>query len=123
MPPLADPKQIRFDDATLFTDDNDHNPVVRAICPDCKGAARICVQHGPLHGDGFCATCHGVGSLDRPGRLFDNDAPPESVTPNQHGYLKCPGCGVAFRAIPPAPNVWTGWRHKCGQRIRLRLPE
>ena len=114
----------RFDELSLFTDDNDHNPTVAMPCPQCNGRARFFTEYTTedgqrVHADGVCAHCDGRGVIDRPTKLFSNDRPAETVRPNAHGFVTCPGCGRRFTYLDQ--NVWTGRRHICGQRITIDM--
>lgn len=113
-------------DHTLFTDENDHNPRLARVCPKCGGKPIIIVDYtGPdgrhVHGDGVCSRCRGLGVIDEPGEWFSNGANECVVRPNPYHYLQCPGCGRQFSHYDP--NVWTGKRHTCGQKIRLDLDD
>jgi hypothetical protein len=113
-------KHFRFDDATIFTEENDHNPLVAAKCPECRGRGTW-AEPNPEAGDHFncgCQTCNLSGVIDEPARLFDNDNPPLTITADPEGRAKCPHCGWRFRITDKA--VWTGWRHRCGQRLRVQ---
>jgi hypothetical protein len=117
------PWYVRFnccDDPGLFTVENDHNPLVVATCPDCKGAGRWC-HDDPETGTHYycqCPRCNGSGVIDQPARLFDNDKPPEVIRVSPDGWTRCPNCRVHFCISDRA--AWTGWRHSCGQRLTIR---
>ena len=127
------------DIAAIFTAENDHNPLVAAKCPKCNGmgqwaipvpdesriddlisensevAAGYAVGHG--HIDCWCSHCNGSGVIDEPARLFNDDKPPETVRVNANGVTRCPNCGLKFSI--KVRGVWTGWRHRCGQRLSI----
>src|SRR2546422_11111442 len=89
-------KLIRLGDASLFTEQNDHNPTVAAVCPACQGCGRWSEDSGGVHRDYQCSTCRGVGCVDSPSKMFDSDAPPVTVPANSKGWVTCPGCGKRF---------------------------
>jgi hypothetical protein len=117
-PRLLHPDAARFDNATLFTAENDHNPIVAKRCPDCRGAGKWGEYIGKAHVLRGCVTCNATGKIDEPTLRFTNNEPPVTVKPNANGWVLCPHCGKRFH--PPDPNVWTGWRHQCGQRIHIQ---
>lgn len=111
---------VRFEDLSIFTVENDHNPPVASTCPQCAGAARWS-HDDPVtgaHYDCRCPRCGGDGVIDQPAPLFDNDRPPAAVRADAEGRAQCPACGVRFRTTDRA--VWTGWRHSCGQRLNVQ---
>jgi hypothetical protein len=110
-------KLVQFADPTLFTEENDHNPTVAAICPDCHGVGRWSEDRGAVHRDYMCPKCRGLGCVDSPAKMFDPDAPPVTVQANSKGWVTCPGCGIRFNTN--YRDTWTGWRHKCGQRLHI----
>jgi hypothetical protein len=105
--------------SAMFSDNNDHNPLVARMCGDCigKGYIKRCNKNFQLEGH-VCERCDGVGHFDEPVRYFDNDAEPQSATPNKYGWVKCPCCGTRFQ--PYDRNVFTGWRCACGQRVLIQ---
>src|SRR5690242_4879952 len=76
----------------LFTDDNDHNPQLAKVCPECDGKPTIIIEHTlpdgrRVHGDGVCSRCRGCGVIDEPGSWFSNGAAECTIRPNKHGFL------------------------------------
>ena len=93
-------------DHSLFTDDNDHNPLLAKVCPKCGGKPIIIVEHTTpdgrhIHGDGVCDRCRGLGVIDEPGEWFSNGADECVVRPNVNEFLQCPGCGKRFSHRDP----------------------
>jgi hypothetical protein len=43
-----------------------------------------------------CSTCREAGCVDSPSKMFDNDAPPVTVSANSKGWVTCAGCGKRF---------------------------
>jgi hypothetical protein len=108
---------IDFSDRTLFTDENDHNPIVQKICHICNGRSRRFSEKNGVHSDFQCHHCRGVGSVNEPSKLFEDDTPPVELKVGPEGWLKCPNCERRFNTRDK--QRWTGWRHKCGQRIKI----
>jgi endogenous inhibitor of DNA gyrase (YacG/DUF329 family) len=114
----AHPWYVRFDrcnDPGVFTAENDHNPFVAAVCPECHGLGRWAVNEGGIHHDFGCPRCNCSGVIDEAVRLFAENKPPALVEADLDGRTRCTHCGVRFRISDPA--VWTGRRHSCGQRL------
>ena len=103
-------RRVGFDDHDLFTSENDHNPIVAKQCRACRGS-------GVLPRGGCCTRCGGLGAIDEPERLCATEKPAVSLPVPEHGFIKCPGCGVRFATY--SHRTWTGRRHKCGQEIKL----
>jgi len=125
MPPAnKHTKWHTWPDGVEYTDDNDHNPLVKEECPACSGIGereelveRV-TEQGPRQNIEWirCAMCNGSGRGERLVRLFDNDSPTVPVEVGPDGWLTCPCC--KWRFTTRDSNVWTGRRHKkCGQRI------
>ena len=111
----------------VFTDANEHNPLVLQDCPACGGTgkrdrcyedpsgAQVCALEE-------CADCGGSGVTGEVEPYFsaeqDQQQAVAEATPNAEGWLRCPGCGVSFSTRDP--HRWSGYRHlRCGQRIRV----
>lgn len=104
----------------VYTDENDHNPWVLENCPGCNGAGRNCrfVEAERAHYTYICSTCDGTRYTGELVRKFDNNAEPVEASPNAHGWVTCPGCGVGFKVT--SKDSWSGRRHLgCGQKIFL----
>ncbi len=108
------PDLLALREVGAFTPENQHNPLVAAPCPECDGRGKWCEQRGTVHSDHCCQACRGSGVIDRPIRLFEDDTAVE-VARNPDGWLTCPRCRKTF-ATKDA-SVWSGMRHRCGQRI------
>src|SRR5262245_20541642 len=93
-------RSIRFDDLSIFTQENDHNPFVAEKCPKCSGMGKICEHYvqadGEVYSHDQCDRCKGTGHIDKPVRLFDNERVPIVVHPKADGWLICPFCGWIF---------------------------
>jgi hypothetical protein len=104
-----------------FTAANDHNPLILQDCPECRGTGKRDLFSKDASGArwtlGACSACGGKGITGEVEPYFLNDVPEVAARPNSEGYLRCPGCGIAFTTRDP--HRWTGYRHiRCGQRIR-----
>jgi hypothetical protein len=102
----------------VFSEANDHNPIVLESCPACRGHGKVCFE-----GDGYaeldtCSACDGLGTTGNLVRRFRNDSAPLAARVNDFGAVCCPHCGVGFRIH--SRDSWTGLRHmSCGQKIIL----
>ena len=110
-------KEACFSKKDLFTKENDHNPIVQKLCPKCKGNSRWSTDIDSVHSDYMCIHCRGVGSINEPSKLFEDEKEIVCLQPNEKGWIDCPNCNRRFK--PSDPNVWSGWRHLCGQRIKI----
>lgn len=110
-------------DQAEFTEENDHNPLIRKVSPECKGYGKRDIK-GELP-DGtrtwtlkLCGSCRGNGWVEGSQKFFDNDAEPVAATVSATGYAQCPCCGWKFSVKDR--DRWTGRRHiRCGQKINL----
>ena len=109
--------RLDYGDKSLFTHENDHNPMVAKICPECEGVGRWSEDIGEIHGDFICVRCDGLGAIDEPEPLFQEECEIISVEVPENGFIRCPGCGKGFATY--SNHTWTGRRHKCGQKIKL----
>ena len=110
-------KFIEYSDASLYTDENDHNPIVAADCPKCGGLGRWSEDdEDGSHHDYVCHVCRVTGAADVPAPLFDNDLPARETTADDKGWVRCPNCGKGFKLTDK--HRWTGRRHTtCGQKL------
>lgn len=105
-----------------FTATNDHNPLILQDCPACHGTGKRDRRHDGLDGERVwelseCAECGGTGITGEVEHYFLTNSPEATATPDAEGWLRCPGCGIAFTTRDS--HRWTGYRHiRCGQRIR-----
>ena len=105
-----------------FDAENDHNPLMLQDCPECGGTGKRDIRSESARGGsiwtyGECSACRGTGITGDVEHYFLTDAPEVTVIPDSKGWLRCPGCGIAFTIRDP--YRWTGYRHlRCGQRIR-----
>ena len=110
-------------DEAEFTEENDHNPQIRKICPECKGCGKRDIK-GELP-DGtrtwtltLCKGCAGKGWVEGTQKFFENDSEAMPVKVSAMGYVQCPCCGWKFSIKDK--HRWTGRRHiRCGQKIML----
>ena len=110
-------------DQAEFTEENDHNPLIRKICGECKGSGKRDIKG--QHPDGsrtwilkLCSACGGNGWVDGSQKYFDNDSETIVVKVSPKGYIECPCCGWRFSINDK--DRWTGRRHmRCGQKITL----
>jgi hypothetical protein len=114
--------KIGFVPASVFTDSNDHNPMVMPDCPSCGGRGKVCrhfTEDGvECHSLSECEACSGKGYLHdaRPERLWPEEAEMIEVIRNPNGWVRCPNCGKAFKETG---ETWSGRRHQCGQKLRI----
>ena len=106
----------------VFSDENDHNPLVLEKCPVCKGTGKNCKRIKTTNEmvivTDSCEACGGLRVTGNLVRQYSEDSSIEEARVNRDGWLKCPGCGTRFTTNSAAS--WSGWRHKtCGQKIRL----
>ncbi len=104
----------------VYTDENDHNPLVLEKCPDCKGTGRDSgfVLDVFLYYSHTCPTCKGERFSGELVPQFANDAEPLDATVSIYGGVRCPGCRGVFTIN--SPQSWSGRRHLlCGQKILL----
>ena len=104
-----------------YTEDNDHNPMIREECPNCNGSGQdltISFDESTFN----CPQCAGLGYTGVAVKCFTNEKPILPVQPNKHGWIECPHCNQRF--LPTDKNAWTGLRHrKCGQKIAISGPD
>ena len=106
----------------IYSDQNDHNPLVLESCPSCAGRGKNCSENERKYSLTICTACDGTGKTGQVVRRYQADSTPIEVLVNECGWAKCPGCGVSFK--PTSSGSWTGRRHKtCGQKILLRTEE
>jgi hypothetical protein len=116
----SDPSDI------VYSDENDHNPLVPEDCPGCFGTGKRCrlVAHGAgtAYGLERCTACAGAKTTGNLVRKYKNDSPALEAGVNEFGWTKCPGCGVNFKTTSSVS--WSGLRHKtCGQKILLSIAD
>src|SRR5215467_7470901 len=103
----------------VYSDENDHNPVVLEDCPECHGTGKRCVwvgDPGSYHCGQTCPVCGGAKTTGNLVLKYQNDSPAVVAAVNEFGWTKCPGCGVNFKTT--SSTSWSGLRHKtCGQKI------
>lgn len=110
-------------DEAEFTEENDHNPLIRKICPECKGYRKRDIKRefpdGALSWTlTSCTACDGKGWVDGSQNYFDNDSDVVPAEVSAKGYVECPCCGWKFSIHDK--HRWTGRRHmRCGQKITL----
>ena len=110
-------------EGAVFTDDNDHNPIILQDCPECHGRRKFCEWGTPedrfIHQQVVCLTCCGLGSTGTEGSYFANDTPAIDARLMGISRILCPHCGETFRIHDS--SAWTGRRHRtCGQKITAR---
>ena len=108
----------------VFTDENDHNPQVLEFCQKCGGRQQICKHFVDSSGEGYvlepCDACED-GFTGNVVPYFKNVAPAMAATPNDKGWINCPGCNWRFTLSDK--GAFTGARcRRCGQKIRLNSP-
>ncbi|HZH16690.1 MAG TPA: hypothetical protein VE057_20215 [Archangium sp.] len=106
-------------DAAVFTDENDHNPLILEDCPRCGGRRTVCTSPSP---DTYvldeCPACGGLGTTTEVVPYFADTGPEAEAVVDEHGWLTCPRCERRFSTR--YRQNWTGRRHlTCGQAIRL----
>src|SRR6187401_1580628 len=84
-----------------FTAANDHNPLILQDCPHCRGSGQRDLCSEDARGArtwtlGACAECGGTGISGEVAHYFLTDAPEAAASPDAGGWLRCPGCGIAF---------------------------
>jgi hypothetical protein len=103
----------------LFTDENNHNPLVLEDCPECHGRGHVCHEAAGIAATSACPHCEGLGTTLELVPCFANDSPEQEGVLDEHDFLTCPCCGRRFSTRDR--HSWTGRRHfGCGQLIRLR---
>ena len=107
----------------VYSDENDHNPVVLEDCPECSGSGKKCRPEAREGGLAYyleaCPVCRGAKTTGNLVHKYQNDSPAMEAAVNEFGWTKCPGCGVNFKTT--SSTRWSGLRHKtCGQKILLR---
>jgi hypothetical protein len=108
--------------AAVFTDENDHNPLILEDCPRCGGRGRVCTSPHP---DEYvlddCPACGGLGTTTEVVHYFPGTSPEAEAVVDAHGWITCPRCERRFSTRHR--DTWTGRRHlTCGQGIRLVYP-
>lgn len=104
--------------AAVFTDENDHNPLILEDCPKCGGRGQLCTFHPP---DAYvlddCPACGGLGTTTEVVPYFTDTGPEVEALVDEQGWLTCPRCERRFSTR--YHSTWTGRRHlTCGQLIR-----
>lgn len=109
-----------------FTDENDHNPLIKRDCPSCHGNGLMC-RGTSSEGNHVamtlpCTACGGKGASRRVVWYFEHDSGVTiSAQVDIHGWVTCPGCGIRFKTTDK--HRWTGRRHvTCGQLVDLKSP-
>ena len=105
-------------DSVAYTDENDHNPWVLEKCPHCHGTGKNCsfVEAEMTYYHDICSNCKGERFTGELIRKFSNESVPAEATTTVDGWVRCPGCGRAFKLSNSAS--WSGRRHiTCGQKI------
>lgn len=108
--------------AAVFSDENDHNPLVLERCSRCSGRGQVDIYQ--RHNDAetwsleVCPLCSGEGTTEEIVPFFENQSPAIDVEANNENWVKCPLCGWKFSVQDS--SVWTGRRHKrCGQKLNV----
>ncbi len=105
------------DPSPYFSDENDHNPFVIPICPECRGFG----YKQSLGKMDTCPLCLGLGILPEAQPLFeDADRSVHITYIEQDGRVTCPKCGIRFSL--ETKKLWSGKRHLtmcCGARLLL----
>ena len=110
----------------VFTDENDHNPLIQKVCPECNGYGKRdkYTENDKETGMGAwtlsaCPTCKGHKAVDGTQHYFDNDQPAMVAELDESKWFRCPNCNK--RVASYDKHNWTGKRHmKCGQKIILK---
>jgi hypothetical protein len=106
----------------IFTDENDHNPLVLQDCRACRGSGKQC-HHGSqddiqVYSLERCNECGGLGVTGQVEPFFSNNELEMSAYPDSEGWLTCPACQWRFTIHDR--RAWTGRRHmRCGQKIKV----
>lgn len=104
----------------VFTDENDHNPLILEECPRCHGTGQVDIydENTSIYALEVCPDCLETGITGEVVPYFENLSPAMEATKRDDGWTKCPRCGWRFSARDSA--VWTGLRHKrCGQKLKF----
>ncbi|HYM00955.1 MAG TPA: hypothetical protein VEZ90_18500, partial [Blastocatellia bacterium] len=110
----------------VYSDENNHNPVVFEKCPACFGSGKKRTQavgkdEITISCDA-CPECAGTKTSGKLVRRYQNDSPAIEAVIDELGWTKCPGCGVNFSTSNSASR--SGLRHKtCGQKIQLQAQQ
>ncbi|SHI61532.1 hypothetical protein SAMN02745181_0504 [Rubritalea squalenifaciens DSM 18772] len=119
MKKLLPKNQVKLGNPDHFNAANDHNPLVLPDCPVCKGYGKQDVSSGggSVWSLMECAECNGKGFVvgGTPEPYFTKGNTAKEVRRNSAGWIKCTFCGKAFKDYDR--NVFTGLRHKCGQKL------
>lgn len=106
----------------IFTDENDHNPIVDETCPRCHGEGRY--WHCVPSGEGVacdkptCEVCNGTGVIGESVAYFSNQQPEIEAVAHENRWITCPNCNIRFKLTNK--YSWTGKRHMtCGQKIKV----
>lgn len=101
----------------VFTDENDHNPIVLQDCPHChRGKKCRRIKNG--YALERCKACKGLGLSGEIEPYYPEDTELVEATPSENGWVRCPGCSRRF--LLTDGYAWTGLRHRrCGQKIRI----
>jgi DnaJ-class molecular chaperone len=111
----------------VFSEENDHNPIVLQDCATCHGTGKVCrhfktKEGGECIARDECPSCAGQGVTGELEPYFSNDQPERPADCRSEGRVQCPSCSRRFRITDP--NAWTGKRHmRCGQKIKLNFVE
>ena len=102
----------------VFTDANDHNPIVDEDCPHCSGSGKYCKEEDGGYSLYLCPFCNGSGVTGGKIPYFSNEQPEMEAFVDGSGWITCPNCQTRFSTNDA--HRWTGKRHmKCGQKIKL----
>jgi hypothetical protein len=105
----------------IFTEENNHNPLVLEDCPECHGRGRGCDETGGAAVTTECTHCAGLGTTTDLVPCFANDDAEQEGVVDVDGFVTCPCCERRFSTRDG--DRWTGRRHRgCGQLIKLRSP-
>jgi hypothetical protein len=111
----------------VFTEENDHNPLIQKECPSCCGYGKRDIpmkQHSEIVGYSLaaCSECKGTGIIKGVQQYFENDNPEMEAEIDGSGWVKCSNCGIRFATYDR--HRWTGRRHlRCGQKLVLKRNE
>jgi hypothetical protein len=104
----------------IFTDENDHNPLVLQDCAQCYGTGHVgesWAEHGMrVEADVLCTVCNGSGVTGEAEPYFAVEWPAVEACADVEGWVTCPNCGWRFTIGDR--RAWSGRRHlRCGQKI------
>lgn len=101
----------------VFDDENDHNPLVLEDCPACDGSGKRCTLESGAYSLDVCGSCEGSGTTFNIVRYFSEEKPVRAAVVDASGWIECPACHRRFATYDK--HVWTGRRHRCGQKIDI----